>query len=336
MTELVHKNHVSPKIRWEVYGTLIAMFLFTLLEFGIKGVELPVILVLGISSVNYFLILILYAGIAMLAYKGRTRLLWGSGLAVFIVGLMFTGTDFVWTMFSQWSMILFGGAVIGRLTMKNEAVQKVYTFGMLAVLLFALTMYLPLLSIIAEEFTKASATMIENAAISLPAAGYSAEETATLITGVNKSLSFTGRIIPSLLLLSSVLQYTLGYFIFVYILSRRENSVSKIAPFSMWKMPYYLTIILLAGACFRFFGGESVSLMGDNVLVFLAFFYSISGLALMEYYLKKLKFPPFVKVSFYILLFITQLVGFFVAVFAGFIDSFKDFRNSEQLNLQNE
>ena len=99
---------------------------------------------------------------------------------------------------------------------------------------------------------------------------------------------------------------------------------------------FYVSFILLIGAGMRFLGTDTITQIGDNVLVFLAVFYSISGLSLIEYYLKKLKLPPFVKFSFYLLLFITQLIGFFVAVFAGFIDSFKDFRNKEQLNLQNE
>ncbi len=336
MKTLVQKSHLAPKIGWDVYGTIFAMFLFTLLEFGLKGVDLPVILILGMSSVSYFLILVLYVGIATLAYKGHTWLLWGSGLAVYIVGYMFTGLDFVWTMFSEWSMIFLGGVVIGRLSLKEEAQQKVFTVGLVVVLLFAMAMYLPLLKRITADFTTVSADMLTKAAISLPDAGYSAEETASLISGINKTLSFTGRVIPSILLLSSVFQYAVAYLMFVFLLSKRENTESKIAPFQMWKMPFYLSIILLVGAGMRFFGNDSLSLIGDNILVFLAIFYSISGLSLMEYYLKKFKLPPFVKFSFYLLIFFTQLFGFIVAVFVGFIDSFKDFRNREQLNLQNE
>ncbi len=336
MKTLVHNNNLAPKIGWEVYITIAAMALFTLLEFALKGVESSVILIYGVSTINYFLILILYIGIATLAYKGHTWLLWGCGLAVYIVGFMFTGIDFAWTMFSEWSMILFGGAIIGRLTLKNEAPQKVYTIGLAAVLLFALVMYLPLLNIITEAISKMSTAMIENAKTTLPATGYSAEETATLITGFNKTSAFIKRVIPSILLLTSVLQYSIGYLVFMNILSKKDTTVLKTTPFTMWRMPFYVSFILLIGAGMRFFGTETITQIGDNILVFLAVFYSISGLSLIEYYLKKLKLPPFVKFSFYLLLFITQLIGFFGAVFAGFIDSFKDFRNKEQLNLQNE
>lgn len=336
MKSLVHKNNLAPKIGREVYITIAAMVLFTLLEFGLKGVDSSVIMIIGMSSINYFLVLILYVGIAILAYKGHTWLLWGCGLVVYIAGFMFTGVYFAWTMFSEWSMILFGAALVGRLTLKNEKPQKVYIIGLAAVLLFALMMYLPLLNIITEAVSKMTATMLDNAKTTLPATGYSVEETATLITGFNKTSAFIERVLPSILLLSSVLQYSIGYLVFMNILSKKDNSVSKTAPFTTWKMPFYVSFVLLIGASMRFLGTETITKIGDNILVFIAVFYSISGLSLIEYYLKKLKLPPFVKFSFYLLLFITQLIGFFGAVFAGFIDSFKDFRNKEQLNLQNE
>jgi len=336
MTALVHNNQLSPKIGWEAYVTLFAMFLFTLLEFGIKGVDFPAAMIFGISSINYFLVLVLYVGIAMLAYKGHTWLLWGSGIAVYVFGYMFTGLDFVWTMFSEWSMILFGGFLIGRLTLKEEKQLKVFMLGMAAVLLFAMAMYLPLFTVITEEFSKASSAMIESAQLTLPTAGYSAEETATIITSLQKSLSFTERVMPSLLLLSSVLQYSIGYLAFIFLLYKRENLSSVMTRFTEWKMPYYAAVFLLAGVAFRFFGNETISRVGDNLLVFLAIFYSICGLSLLEFYLKKMKFSPFIKFGFYLLLFITQLIGFFVAVFVGFLDSFKEFRNRDQLDLQNE
>ncbi len=336
MTALVQKNQLAPKIGWEVYSTVFAMFLYTLLEFGIKGVALPGILILGVSSINYMLILFLYVGIALLAYQGHTWLLWGSAVLVYIIGYMFTGLDFAWTMLSQWSMILFGGFVIGRLTLKQEANQKVYTIGMVAVLLFALSMYLPLLSKLTAGIAEASADMLATAQTSMPTMGYSAEETATWINGMNVSLAFVQRIFPALLILSAVFQYSIGYMIFNAFISRKESTVESIPAFTLWKMPFYLTPLLLGAACLRFFGGESLRLVGDNILVFLTVFYSIAGLSLIDYYLKKLKFPSYVKVSFYILLFFTGHLGFVVTVFAGFIDSFKNFRKSDQLNLQNE
>ena len=336
MTALVHKNNLAPKFGWEVIGTIFLMFLFTFLEFGLQGVDLPVIFVFGVSSISYFVILMLYVGIAMLSYKGHTWLIWGSGIAVYMLGYMFTGIDYAWTMFSEWSMILFGGAIIGRLSFKSEQAQKVYTYGLLSVLIFALAMYLPLLSLLTSEFAKTSADFIAKMKVALPTAGYNVEETATLLTGMQQSLSFVREIIPALVMLSAVLQFSLGYLLFMYFIARKENKPMQVASFSMWKMPYYATFVLFLGAVLRFFGNELVSHIGDNIFIFIAVFYSICGLSLMEYYLKKLKFPPIVKFSFYLLLFITQLIGFIGAIFLGFIDSFKDFRNREQLNLQNE
>lgn len=336
VTEPVHNRLMPEKIGFEIYLIMIAMVIFTILEFGFNSSKLPFEILLGISVLNYFLIVFLYYGIATLAYQHRTWLLWGSGAAIYIVAYMFTGLSSIWAVLSEWSMILFGGAVIGRLTYKNIEHQKVYIFGMLAVTMFALFMFAPFWSIIIDEFTTYGAEMIESAKQTLPLIGYSAEEIATHAFRFEAAFAFIARIIPALLLFSAVMQFSIGYLFFVHILKRKNESIRPVAPFNMWKMPYYVTAVILIAAVMRFIGNESIILVGDNILTFLALFYAITGLSLMEYYIKKIKLHPFVRICFYVLLFLTQHIGFFAAVFLGFIDSFKDFRNKEKLSLQNE
>lgn len=315
---------------------MLGMVIFTILEFGLNSLNPPLVITLLISMVDYFLIVFLYYGIATLAFQKHTWLLWGSAVAIYVIAYMFTGISTVWVVLSEWSMILFGGVVIGRLTLKHLEHKKVYTFGMIAVIIFALAMFAPLWNLVMTDFSSFANEMIESGKQTLPSAGYSAEEVATLLTSFDKVIGFITRIIPALLILGSVFQFSIGYLLFAFLLQRKYPASRPVMPFTLWKMPFYVTVILLMGAVMHFFGNEPLKQIGDNILTFLSVFYCIFGLSLIEHYLRRFKMHPVFRLGFYILLFLTQMVGFFVAVFLGFIDSFKDFRNIEQLKLKKE
>ncbi|MFQ6008511.1 MAG: DUF2232 domain-containing protein, partial [Candidatus Zixiibacteriota bacterium] len=104
-----------------------------------------------------------------------------------------------------------------------------------------------------------------------------------------------------------------------------RSSVSRV-PFIYWKVPFGLTLPLIITILMRLLGGEQLKIIADNVLVILSVYYCIAGLAFMEYHLRKLHLSRLMKVLFYILLFLTQLAGFFIAVLIGFIDSYADWR----------
>jgi uncharacterized protein YybS (DUF2232 family) len=83
-------------------------------------------------------------------------------------------------------------------------------------------------------------------------------------------------------------------------------------------------------------GGETIQLVADNVLAILAVYYSIAGLTLIEYYMNKLSLPPLLRISFYLMLFVTQFFSFLAAaalfvtlILLGFVDSFADWRSKE-------
>lgn len=84
----------------------------------------------------------------------------------------------------------------------------------------------------------------------------------------------------------------------------------------------FMIIVILM----RLFGGELLKVIADNGLAILVVYYCVAGLALMEYYLRKLRVSRLMKTLFYIFLFLTQLAGFFVAALVGFVDSFADWR----------
>ena len=85
-------------------------------------------------------------------------------------------------------------------------------------------------------------------------------------------------------------------------------------------------------------GGETITLVADNVLLAMSIYYCVGGLALLAHGLKRFKLPLFVKVMFYIMLTLSGVLGYIVIVLVGFIDSFADWRkvNEPPIELKTE
>ena len=109
---------------------------------------------------------------------------------------------------------------------------------------------------------------------------------------------------------------------------------NTISPFVLWKMPFAVMVVLIVAILMRLLGSETLKLTADNIVAFLALFYSITGLALIEFYLRKFNFSTALKIIFYIVFFMSQFIGLFVAAFLGFVDSFVDWRKVQQLSLE--
>ena len=132
------------------------------------------------------------------------------------------------------------------------------------------------------------------------------------------------------------MQFSLGFLIFSYLMGRRYSRKRLWIPFSNWRVPFAFTPLLAVVIIARLVGNEALQLVADNVLVILAVYYSIAGLALIEYYMSKLSLPPLLRISFYLMLFVTQFWSFMAAavlfvtlILLGFVDGFADWRKRE-------
>jgi uncharacterized protein YybS (DUF2232 family) len=107
---------------------------------------------------------------------------------------------------------------------------------------------------------------------------------------------------------------------------RRESYFPGFGPFIYWKLPEKL--LYLAGVVFliRLVGSGPFEIAADNVILVLAFIYSVTGLALIEHQLRRLKLPVMIRVVFYLGLLLLQLPGLIMTAIAGLFDSHFDFR----------
>lgn len=336
MTETIHytdKKNLSAK---EIVFILSAMVLFAVLEYGVIQQTEKVKFLFLTSGIVYFLKLYLYYGTAYLAFHKKTTFLAIGAVVVYTAALLIPGDDTVWILIADWSAILFGSVIMGRYLLKEANYERVYIAGLLAVLLCAVAMYAPHWEMLISSFKLNTADILSSLRTSLPAAGYSTGESATMMDSITNGMALTAYIIPALTLLSTVMQYSIGFLIFLYILIRRKELVKPIASFKMWKMPYYVTSVIIVGALLHFLGNEIVVQTGDNILVFLSVFYALTGLSLFEYFLSKIRLHWSMKLGMYLLLFFTAHIGYLAFVLLGFVDSFKDFRKIELLSLQSK
>ena len=100
------------------------LMLFTIISYGIINESSSVVLVLLLNIFLYFLVISLYFGISLMAYHQKNYLLWGSAIAAFVVGYVFSGMDNLWNLITGLSMMLFAAAIAGRLSYKKYHNKK--------------------------------------------------------------------------------------------------------------------------------------------------------------------------------------------------------------------
>lgn len=301
----------------------------------------PIILTALVSMAVYIATVYLYFGIAELAFDRRTYLLWGSAVGSFILGFMISGLANVWPLLTGCSMILFGGVITGRMMADGKPVGRVYMLAGLAVALFFMAQFASLWGPAMQKMTEDLPEVMVQMETMYSSLGVGAEAVQDALAQSEKMFAAITRIVPALTVLAALTQFSLGFLIFSYLMARRYPHKRLWIPFSSWRAPFAFTPFLVVVILARLVGNETYQLIADNVLVILGVYYSIAGLALIEYYMNKLSLSPLLRISFYLMLFMTQFWSFLAAaalfgtlILLGFVDGFTDWRNKEPETTQ--
>lgn len=303
-----------------------AMFVYAVVTFAAPSVATGVVSIALLAALAYGLVVYLYYGIARLAFMRRTYLLWGSAVGAVVLSYMVSGLSEVWLVLSGWGMVLFGGVIVGRLCAGGRGWSATYLYGMAAVAIFAIAQYSPLWVQLSSMTDEGTGLLLEELNANLLAAGYTADAIADSLAQTRKLVDVMIRLIPAATVMAAIAQFSLGFIIFSRWATRRSVDVAPLAPLSKWKMPFWVTPALILIILIRVLAEEPWIQVADNLLAALSLFYCLTGMSLIDHFLVSLKISRFMKVLFYILLFFTQLAGYFVAVLLGFLDSFFDWR----------
>ena len=309
------------------YITVVALPVCTVLMFGQATGGTSGLTALMVVAGVYLLTIYLYYGLARLAFSNRSGLLWSSAAAAVVVGLVSSGGIAVGPMLLSCGMMLVASIICGRLTARRWRPVRVYILGAATVAAFFSAQYFSLWSELAAAAPEVLDTAMADLKQMLLSLGYSQEAARSGLDQTRRLGEIFVRIVPALTVIGAVFQFSLGYLLFVRHAERQDPALTCAVPFTRWRVPFAVTPVLVVTILARLVGNETARVAADNVLVGLSVFYCLAGLALMEYYLRKLNFSAPVKILFYMLMFFTHLIGFFVAALLGFVDSFADWRN---------
>lgn len=284
-------------------------------------------LTIGMAIIAYVLAIYIYAMTARLAFNGRTRLLIGSGALGIIAAVMASGVSGTWLVVLGWLVLLISGWISGRLTRRGVAPHRVYVAAALVVAVMTLVQHLPIFS----ELIIAARENFERIMMDARGTYESMGLTETMIEqnlqALNVVADLVVRLLPGLTILGTLAQFSVGYLVFAGWISRSATTRVAARPFVMWRVPFFVAGALVAFIVLRLVGGDSMARVADNGLVILSVYYSVCGLALMEFFMRRLKVSCLLKGGIYVLLFFTQIIGYVAAVLLGFIDSYKDWRS---------
>lgn len=336
------KPGVSGRGRREPLLIVAAMFVYQLLAgMALSPTSAPIIAAAA-NGVAYLLSIYLYYGIARLAYSGHNYLLWGGAVLAFIAGYLISGLAMLWPLLTIWSMILFASVIVGRLSAAGRNQCRVYLISLLVAIGFALAYLLPQMSMQIEALTASSQAFVDWMRQGLVAAGYGEDAVRENLEGVQVFSQAVVKLLPAILVLSAILPFSVGFLIFNFHLDKGSYRGRTVMPFALWKVPFGVMPVLVAAILLRILGGGTLITVADNILAFLAFYYMLTGLALIEYNLRKF-LPTYLRVTFYVAFFVFQFAGLYVALamafivaFLGFVDSFADWRKVQQLSLAKE
>jgi hypothetical protein len=156
---------------------------------------------------------------------------------------------------------------------------------------------------------------------------------------VETIIEFASRIMPAVIMLAAATQFTIGYMLFLAWIDRNHLAPRQMEPFHYWKMPFGVAAVVVSLAVARMLDYRSVSVIADNWLTILVVFYTVTGLSLLEFALRKMHLTVPRRAVFYVAMvllpfFELWLVGTIwvssaislLVVLAGFVDSFVDWR----------
>ncbi|MCH9024616.1 MAG: DUF2232 domain-containing protein [candidate division Zixibacteria bacterium] len=163
----------------------------------------------------------------------------------------------------------------------------------------------------------------------LSASGYSAENAGQ----IKEFLSFFLRVLPALTVMSIIMQFALGFWLFARWQFIRGNKNLKLPPFSSWRIPFSFTPLVLSGVLLRLFGNDSMTIIADNLLLILTLLYSLTGISLLGFLMQKSRLGIYLKLIIYLMIFLSHIYGMAFLALLGFVDSFFDWRQKYPLPI---
>lgn len=317
---------------------LAASFGYALLGFG--GLRLAQDIFAG-----GFLLLLAFMAAVPFFFAAMRAAAVGLRWPLVLIGIIATSLAFALTPSGSETAALFemtriftGGYLVGYLVSQKKGLSRAYIAGIVWMLLMCVIQYWTVWPEIIERMKLIGNELVHWLEMNPAFTTASSEMQDEMMTNFKTWTEMSARLSPAALMFTPITQLSVGYLWFLYLGVRDGRLTMQDISFARWKMPWQLSPILIVAIAGRLLGGETLQLIADNLIMIMAIYYCVTGLALVDWFLKLLKLALWFRVLFYIFLTITGLLGFVVVSVLGFIDSFRDFRRNRAtlLNLKNE
>ena len=317
-----------------VWPVAVALVLFPLLKYGV-AFRLPLsVITLVTIVVTYVMVIYLFRAISGAVYYGGLWPIAAAGVLALVAGWTVCLTSQRIMMVCEMVMMTGTGAVVGARMRAGDSGAKAYLFGALVVTAGSTAMFGPEWADLMAFVRSIGQESVLTATQNLTAFGYHPEAAQAYGVFMAQIANVVTRLIPVLMILGVLAQYSVAHLWFLARGIPRERSAVLLAPFTRWRIPFEPVGLVILAAVGRLFGGETIVLIADNLLFGLAVCYCVGGVSLAAHFLVRLNLPLAVKVLFYIALVLTGLIGFGLIVLLGFIDSFADWRKLSAQSIE--
>ena len=314
----------------------LAMLVHALIAYAHRPFETTLALELVLGAVNFVLIVLMYYGISRLAFTGRFILIsWFAALAI-AVGTILSQEVTATIMAAGWAALLISSIVCGVLAARKIPIERVYAASLLPLTALVSVQLFPLWSNMISSATDMAETLWSDFGDTQTLSGYSQVQISNFGEQFKAFYAALVRVLPSFSLLAVMFQFSIGFWLLIRWLNRTGRENSFIPDFLNWKMPFLWAPVLVGAIVMRLLGNDLIVLISDNLLLILAVIYSIAGIALIEFYMKRFRLAVLSRILVYLLFLLTHVAGLALLTLLGFIDSFYDWRRKYPLPLNNK
>ncbi|MEE9442565.1 MAG: DUF2232 domain-containing protein [candidate division Zixibacteria bacterium] len=280
-----------------------------------------------IPGIGFLLEIYLVWGVVVATIERHHWTIIGASAAALILGAI-PGIAVIPMMFLMPSLVklVLPAMVIGFLLNRGIKATAVFWVAVGCMTLIMTVIYLQMLEFIVELIENVHLRSLAWIKSTLATAGYSTEIIDSTSDSLAQGKNILFHLLPGLMILTGIGQIFVSMVLVEWYFTRRDSYFPGFGRFIYWKMPEKLLYFWVAAILIRLIWDGTAQMVADNALLIFVSFYSVTGLSLLEYGLRKLRLPKLIRIIFYLGLFFMQLPGLIAAAAAGLFDSYFDFR----------
>lgn len=287
-----------------------------------------------IPGIGYLLEIVTALAVLMAVVDQKVWYVVGAFIVAVILGSLFLGSIKPVPLFlPDIGRAVLAPLLAGVAINQGRRAATAYVVSAVTVGCMALLLYFQIDDLLVDWFATLGQSTENTIVAAMQAEGYGTEAINRLRDNVHLLISLIKHLAPGMLILSAMAQMFIAFVMVEWYYIRRDSYFPGFGSFVYWKAPEYLLYAFGVALMARLVFDGAVQMAADNALLILAVVFCVTGLSFIENLLRKLRLPLFLKIVFYIGLFIMQVPGFVLAAVAGLFDSYFDFRKTKAHTL---